>query len=328
MDRKKNLLKLYGKVYDLTDFKHPGGDKFIEKASQTVDATPLFESHHFESEKIKEQILSKYEVKGESSEQIFSEKSWTEGFYPECKAEVYKWLQENPKIVEREKLRYRVGIYLLLFIYNISIFTILFSNAPFLTPLNLFLCFITGWIKPLLVGIAHNFMHKDRFQSFLFGLGFMDLSEWETEHVFSHHPYTNTKYDIDFQNIQKLFDYPKPIRMLLLWVKLIPGNIIQRLFLGFTLSRKEYFLNWFIPFVEVSLFFYMGKRLEFFLVSLIGLCYFLIINFSNHYIKPIHYADEPVGKHLFNSYIKKKFSFHFHFQKFLLLITLFQHFHR
>ena len=37
--------KIHGKYYDLTNFKHPGGDEAIE-LTNGIDCTVMFESHH------------------------------------------------------------------------------------------------------------------------------------------------------------------------------------------------------------------------------------------------------------------------------------------
>ena len=57
------LTKIYDKYYDLTHFKHPGGDDAIWH-SYNIESTSLFESYHILSDRSKLlNILKKYEIK-------------------------------------------------------------------------------------------------------------------------------------------------------------------------------------------------------------------------------------------------------------------------
>ena len=60
--RNKNLMRIHGRWYDVTDFNHPGGPVAIG-LGKGRDATALFEAHHpFTSRSKLGQLLKKYEV--------------------------------------------------------------------------------------------------------------------------------------------------------------------------------------------------------------------------------------------------------------------------
>ena len=68
----KIITKIHGKVYDLTNFKHPGG-KIPLALMHNNDSTCLFESYHpVTSRKKLQKILSQYEI--EDDETIIEQK--------------------------------------------------------------------------------------------------------------------------------------------------------------------------------------------------------------------------------------------------------------
>ena len=84
------MWNIYGKVYDLTEFKqyHPGGSLIIDSVKGDRDATAAFESYHamcdIENIKI---IMEKYRIKKDSIEDFqFNNKQ----FYYVLKSRVRK----------------------------------------------------------------------------------------------------------------------------------------------------------------------------------------------------------------------------------------------
>ena len=72
----KIITKINNKIYDLTNFKHPGG-KIQMCLINNKDWTVLFESYHPVSDKnMLNKILSKYEINNNDSIQIPSQKSF------------------------------------------------------------------------------------------------------------------------------------------------------------------------------------------------------------------------------------------------------------
>ena len=88
---------IYGKLYNLKNFDHPGGIEILNLCKNEPDCTALFESYHAfcNMDKIK-RIMKKYQVKDiKSGKTMFNFNK--NGFYTICKDRVRNYIQGNSK---------------------------------------------------------------------------------------------------------------------------------------------------------------------------------------------------------------------------------------
>jgi fatty acid desaturase len=193
---------IHGKMYNLVNFKHPGGNIPIQLIDNK-DGTCLFESYHPVSDrKYIEKILSKYEIENDNSilEQNvydFSEFS-NNNFTKELRLEVYNYFKKisNDKkitMIEATKstpLKYfELFILGLLFIINLRYMYIGYYFSIITTPFFYWLFF---------VNIFHDISHFSHCNNKIIELlingciyNIYSSIGWYNHHIYSHHCHTN-----------------------------------------------------------------------------------------------------------------------------------------
>ena len=191
-----------GKEYYTSKWKnlHPGWSRLIESAmgcdvlvNQTgpMDITELYKSYH--STNLFNLLPSNPKHQVHRSYYIFSDK------YKKIQNEIY-----SKRIESCDK-------------YDIIMWSSFFL---YLLDLN---CILSGILLIILGGYGHQYVHTSSNKaSMLTIVGFIS-NQWRYEHVFSHHPYTNTDDDIDltsFMNVNKIH-IPSILRFLIVSIVIV-----------------------------------------------------------------------------------------------------------
>jgi len=198
---KEKLTRINGKLYDLSDFKHPGGP-ISKKFAANRDATLLFESHHPFSKEEVNKLLKKYEVKDDGSVkddtcEFFDEEKHTE-FEKDLIKEVHSYFKE---VARKKNISISSAIkatgkrWTEIFIFNILFaITLYMWFSGYWSSLVLLPVF--GWISG--VNTFHDASHftlsKKWYINSLFSYAAPMISspfDWYHQHVIGHHMYTN-----------------------------------------------------------------------------------------------------------------------------------------
>lgn len=182
-----NLVGIRGKLYNIDNFNHPGGNTFLE-INKGCDITHLFETHHVNI-KLAEKYLNKLESVGEYK--IKYEYDYSR--YNNIREQVFNDFKSLKSRCMNNYNKFILCFYLLLGI--ISNYNLLrFKSFSF----NFFIfSFINSILNTVLGGFGHNGLHKLELSTLLLDFNGLSTSEWLLEHVSSHHMYTNTIYDHD-----------------------------------------------------------------------------------------------------------------------------------
>jgi fatty acid desaturase len=268
------LVRLHDKLYNLSKFAetHKGGKDFIERASKMTDATAIFESNHPGSSNILKSI-SHLEYK----EPLYTMEE--KGFYKTVSKKVNFFVKENKSQLDMYKSIYESMFWILCGVYY-SLHIYLQSNPQFY--MVIFMGIIQSFLKPILAGFGHNYMHLGDNRNVIFYVTGMSVDSWKWEHVHIHHVFTNTFLDPDWTAIKVLLKkVPKYIRIPVLYVKLLFNYILT--FLSEPLNNGEHIIGRLILFIELYSFY--TNPILLLLNVLIGGTWFLIIDFSNHYLE-------------------------------------------
>lgn len=203
--------KIHGKMYDLTNFNHPGGQIPIYLIDNK-DGTCLFESYHPVSNKDNlNKILQKYEIDDDNSipeQQVYDFTNFCKDpFVTEVREKVYNYFKElsvqnNSTMIEATKstpLKYfELFILGLLFIINLRYMYIGYYFSIITTP-------FFYWL--FTVNIFHDAGHfahiNNKFiEMLIFACNFNIFSSigWYNLHTENHHSYSNIiRLDNDIQ---------------------------------------------------------------------------------------------------------------------------------
>ncbi len=181
-----NTIGIYGKLYNVKDFDHPGGKVFLE-ISLGTDATSLFETHHLNMKHAKK-ILENIPMVG-TYEQI-NQYDYTS--YRAYRDIVFKQFPTR----ESRSMSFdnRVCMYAIIFITIVAHIILLFQ------PLNYFwlpLCILSACLNTICGGYGHNAIHQLNPVSMFLDWNGLSGYEWLLEHIQSHHMHVNTEYDHD-----------------------------------------------------------------------------------------------------------------------------------
>jgi delta11-fatty-acid desaturase len=193
------ITKIHSKYYDLSNFKHPGGDIPLQLADGR-DATELFESHHLFSDREKlEAIMKKYELSVPESLNVLELKDnemtqfdWNETLNSEFTKEFKQIINNTLKYKdikaswgETMKNTVLFGIYLInLYYYYQSNYT-----ALWIYPLSLWVFTVNVYHDASHFALSHNpFINKlGTCSALMFSLTYC----WYHQHVLAHHCYVN-----------------------------------------------------------------------------------------------------------------------------------------
>lgn len=176
-----------GKLYDLSNFEHPGGNIFI-KINKGCDITALFETHHLNMDKA-EKYLYKLPIVGEYKQKII----YNYSYYSIIRRIVYNFYPT----IESRRMDILSKILLLNYILLTLVIHIKLLNIKEISINYIFVCIISSIFNSICGGYGHNGVHTLRFSSLLLDWNGLSCYEWLFEHIQSHHMYVNTKYDHD-----------------------------------------------------------------------------------------------------------------------------------
>jgi cytochrome b involved in lipid metabolism len=199
----KMLWRIHDSLYDLSDFKHPGGKHFI-MGTQGTDVTELFESSHPNIE-LARAYLAKYKVgtcerKRNSSFFTFEEN----GFYSVLRKKVFHFLQQHPQVPYLQSTK-AIHDILLLGFFLCFLGAIIREKADFITYL---LIVFAGSLLAMGSICAHNFFHlRDNWRMYTFDLTLNASREWRLSHGYSHHVFANTILDYEISVFEPFVNY-------------------------------------------------------------------------------------------------------------------------
>ena len=193
---------IHGKMYDLSNFKHPGGNIPIQLINNK-DGTCLFESYHPVSDrKYVEKILSKYEIKNDNSilpQNVYDFSEFSNNdFTKELRLEVYNYFKKisnDKKITKIEATKSTPLKYLelfilgILFIVNLKYMYVGYYFSIITTPFFYWLFVINYWHDTSHFAHCNNKIIELICNGFVF---FLNSSiGWYYGHTYYHHSFSN-----------------------------------------------------------------------------------------------------------------------------------------
>lgn len=203
-----HLWRIHDRYYDLSDFKHPGGDQWLSLTKGT-DITELFESHHLDMERVKRMLPAFEEPQDEPLFPRHSPFTFEpDGFYCTLRRKV--WAQYGGK---QRKSAASLGHSVTAqrfadTVLAVSALLTLSAGSSKGPKRAAAIAMANGIINGLFIGIGHNFMHqKDNFRRHYMDLSGFSSSEFRMHHALSHHPYTNTVMDAEMNQLLPAIDF-------------------------------------------------------------------------------------------------------------------------
>ena len=196
-----NCIGIHGKIYNIDNFNHPGGNTFIE-INKGCDITTLFEIHHI-NYRLANHALDKLTMVGTYDSKINYDfkKYYTlrEKIYINFKTKKSRIMNNITKYSLLGYITLGLFLHYKLLQYNFSNIEKNLTSLTSLTSLTNFLglCLLSSLVNSILGGFGHNGIHKLLYSSLLLDWNGLSSLEWLLEHVHSHHMYTNTIYDHD-----------------------------------------------------------------------------------------------------------------------------------
>lgn len=184
-------IRIHDTLYDVTNFKHPGAQIFIEM-TKGCDATLLFETHHINYEKALGFLKDLPHIEISREEDKMLEK-YDFKEYDNFRKNVLELFptRDSRKMGHVQRI-FMKCIFWATFVIHIQLLeSCVFSFSWFV------LCVVSAFFNSFVGGYGHNGVHN--VSPWSIGLDWNGLSsyEWLHEHVHSHHMYTNTEYDHD-----------------------------------------------------------------------------------------------------------------------------------
>lgn len=197
------------KIYDFSNFKHPGGEKVLKLARDRFDdCTHVFESQHLDIDRCKK-IISNYEIKENMSGtfgstfcidnlSIHPKFMSDDSNYYILKKKVSKYLDDinHKNGIPKKECLILYSIIMLLWIF-LFIYTLLSGSY--------FISFIWGIVSAWLGAFGHNWIHIPKYRILAtFSLDLVGLSSenWLHSHLLQHHIYTNTPKDNHYEGTE------------------------------------------------------------------------------------------------------------------------------
>ena len=228
-----NCIGIYGKIYNIDNFNHPGGNTFIE-INKGCDITTLFETHHI-NYKLANDLLDKLTIVGTYNQKI----NYDFKRYNSLREKIYHKFKTKKSRIMNNITKYSLLGYITFGLYlHFKLLQYNFSNVQ---PSFLGLCLLSSLVNSILGGFGHNGIHKLLYSSLLLDWNGLSSLEWLLEHVHSHHMYTNTIYDHDSismqpflnwipSNVNSIFDHRGKHIIFLIAELVVPiqGNFIHK----------------------------------------------------------------------------------------------------
>jgi linoleoyl-CoA desaturase len=207
--------QIHDKLYDLTGFVHihPGGDDMFRHLKPCTDITPMIYQYHRNPKEILK-IVQKYEVRAESNTLIEYGTNYTYDRYCDLKRHVYDYMQAKSIPVQWSTTEILSNVLKLLLMASTYVF-VAGTNASGRSY---------WWIVVLAVmnlGIAGHIFHetahycgfKNQTLNKMFANSviahIIPATDWQYDHNYLHHCFTNSDYDDDFGKARSLLRYSK-----------------------------------------------------------------------------------------------------------------------
>eukprot|EP00090_Calanus_glacialis_P038314 TRINITY_DN66911_c0_g1_i1.p1 TRINITY_DN66911_c0_g1~~TRINITY_DN66911_c0_g1_i1.p1 ORF type:complete len:439 (-),score=74.31 TRINITY_DN66911_c0_g1_i1:18-1256(-) len=196
-DNCEGLWRIHDQLYDLSDFKHPGGSAWIELTKGT-DITEAFETMHVQD--ISPKLVEKYKVKPAIGPRNYRYTFKEDGFYKTLKRKVQPILKQSGTGPSFQSKFFQD----MLALGFISLFITLckFPSSS--------LAILTGLVLGMSTSCAHNFFHqadKKAWRRFYFDLSLLSHRDWRISHAISHHLYTNSFSDIEVTALEPFINF-------------------------------------------------------------------------------------------------------------------------
>ena len=177
-DIPSDSIGIHGILYDISNFKHPGGNIFTMSVLGT-DATALFETHHINNKKAVK-FLKSIPSKGTYNQKVVID-------YVK-----YREVRDLFQFSSSNKKRKFPLLAILCFI-----FAVLLQLLQCFSHYGTFFVIPTAIVSTIAGGFGHNGVHVMSPEAVLLDWNGLSAYEWLFEHIMSHHMYTNTEYDHD-----------------------------------------------------------------------------------------------------------------------------------
>ena len=197
-----NCIGIHGKIYNIDNFNHPGGNTFIE-INKGCDVTTLFETHHI-NYKFANSALNKLTIVGSYDQKI----NYDFSRYYDLRKKIYSKFYTKKSRLMTTISKYSLLVYITLGLFlHYKLLEYNFSNIQTSLTSFLGLCLLSSFVNSILGGFGHNGVHKLLHSSLLLDWNGLSSLEWLLEHVHSHHMYTNTIYDHDSISMQPFLNW-------------------------------------------------------------------------------------------------------------------------
>ena len=187
-----NCIGIHGKIYNIDNFNHPGGNTFIE-INKGCDVTTLYETHHI-NYKLANDSLKKLMIVGTYDQKI----KYDFKRYYSLREKIYSIFKTKKSRIMNNITKYSLLGYITFGLFlHYKLLQYNFSNVQSNLTNFIVFCLFSSLVNSILGGFGHNGIHKLLYSSLLLDWNGLSSLEWLLEHVHSHHMYTNTIYDHD-----------------------------------------------------------------------------------------------------------------------------------
>jgi fatty acid desaturase len=201
----KHLHRVHDGLYDLSDFRHPGGDQWLSLTRGT-DITELFEIHHLDSERVN-RMIHLYKVEPEPGDPPLPPRRSPFTFEPNgfyCTLRKKVWDAFGGEVREKKRSRVaalgpsRASKIMADTLAVVSLLLTMVASQATSMTVSALTAVANGIINGTFIGIGHNFMHqKDSFRRHYQDISGFSSAEFRMHHAISHHAYTNTVLDAE-----------------------------------------------------------------------------------------------------------------------------------
>lgn len=201
---------------------HPGGREWIDLVRGT-DATELFETSHLNMERT-EKLLHSIPAKGTYESHVGEgeeERPLDFRLYRRLRKVAFSHLPT------RESRRSSGVPFVAWCVVGFLFHSLLFSEHAKQTPLFLSACLLCAVSNTVLGGFGHNYLHRMDARSLALEWNGLSSLEWMLEHVSSHHPYVNTRFDHDAISMEPFVTWNSPsLTNVLVYPIFLVGEVI------------------------------------------------------------------------------------------------------
>jgi hypothetical protein len=253
------------KTYDISSFieSHPGG-QLVMSNCDGCDLTEVAQSYHTTSgiiklENILKNIGARSVVRPRRDNYIFVPT------YTDIRDDIYN---KKMNSVDSVDLILWISLYIFLFWTSCN---------------NIIDGIIKGVAMIVMAGYGHQYVHVSSVKASFITLAGFNSQIWRYEHVLSHHPYTNTKWDIDlheFANIDRLLPIWSWLKFMIVSTLIVFRPYVQYLSPWFMKKMTKWDMMA-VAFLIYDVIFNFG--ITWIIKKYIVAVWFLVIDYFNHY---------------------------------------------